>query len=105
MGVALRLALADELGDDAAPSQLIVTAELNLRYRRPVPIGEPLVIRAEHVRSDGRDHFISGRIEAADGESLTLAEARWCYVGNRGAGSRSRHDLQRPEGPDPAPGK
>lgn len=94
MGVAVRVALGRELGDEAAPSAQIVTAELKVRYRRPVPVREPLVVRAEHVRADGHDHFISGRIEDRNGEALTIAEARWRHVGSREADSRSRHDLR-----------
>lgn len=55
----------------------LVTADFQLHYRRPVPLGEPLVVRAELVRADDRDFHVEGRIESEAGEVLTLAEARW----------------------------
>jgi uncharacterized protein (TIGR00369 family) len=55
----------------------LVTVDFQLRYHRPVPLGEPLMVRAELVRADGRDFQVEGRIESETGEVLTLAEARW----------------------------
>jgi hypothetical protein len=42
-----------------------------------VPVGEPLLIRGELVRWEGRDFYVEGRIENQAGEILTSAEARW----------------------------
>ncbi len=61
----------------AEEETVLVTADFQLRYRRPVPLGEPLVVRGELVRADGRDFRVEGRIESEPGEVLTLAEARW----------------------------
>lgn len=80
MGVAVRTALALEIGHDVAASANLVTAEFSLRYRRPVPTGSPLIIRGWQLRSEGRDHFVEGVIESESGERLTLAEARWCHL-------------------------
>ena len=55
----------------------LMTVDFQLRYRRPAPLGESLVIRGELVRSEGRDLHLEGRIESAEGELLTLATARW----------------------------
>jgi uncharacterized protein (TIGR00369 family) len=61
----------------------VVTAEFKLRYRRPVPSGQPLIVRAELQRSEGRDFWVEGVILDAEGERLTVAEARWRSIGRR----------------------
>jgi len=72
---ALGMAARTRFGGEEEPS--LVTADFQLHYRRPVPLGEPLVIRGELVRADDRDFHVEGRIESEAGEALTLAEARW----------------------------
>jgi uncharacterized protein (TIGR00369 family) len=59
----------------------IVTVEFSLRYRRPAPTGTPLRLRGRLVRSEGRDVWVAGAIEDAEGRVLTEAEARWRRVG------------------------
>jgi uncharacterized protein (TIGR00369 family) len=61
----------------------IVTAELRLRYRRPVPAGKPLVIRGHRLRSEGDDVYVEGRICDESGTALTTAESRWRRLGDR----------------------
>ena len=58
----------------------IVTAEFSLRYRRPVPTGEKLIVRGEVSRSDGRSIFIDAAIIDADGNTLTTSNARWVRI-------------------------
>lgn len=80
----IQAALLDEvLGTSAhtafvehVPASL-VTADFSLRYRRPVPVEAPIAICGELVRLEGRNLFVSGRIEDAAGQVLTTAEARW----------------------------
>ena len=55
----------------------VVTAEFKLRYRRPVAVGVPLLVRGTLQRSEGRDAWVEGAICNAEGERLTVAEARW----------------------------
>jgi acyl-coenzyme A thioesterase PaaI-like protein len=55
----------------------IATVEFRIRYRRPVPVEKPLTIRAELVRTEGRDLYMKGQILNAAEEVLTTAEARW----------------------------
>lgn len=55
----------------------IATVEFRIRYRRPVPVEKPLTIRAEFVRTEGRDLYMKGQILNAAQEVLTTAEARW----------------------------
>lgn len=75
MGKAAHLAFED-------PDLRIVTADFTLRYRRPVPVGTPLVARAELVRIEGPNLFIRGALLDADGAELTLGEARWRLIDN-----------------------
>lgn len=59
----------------------IVTAEFNLRYRRPVPTETPLVIRGRIARVEEPNYFLEGEITDASGEVLTRAGARWRRLG------------------------
>jgi acyl-coenzyme A thioesterase PaaI-like protein len=72
MGVAAQLSLPDDAGDAAC-----VTAEMNLRYRAPVPMDGPVVARATVERVEGRDIHVTGLIVGADGQPLTEATSRW----------------------------
>lgn len=62
--------------DDAAWPR-IVTAEFDLRYRRPVPVGIDVRVRAEVVRVSGRDYLAVAEIVGEDGVVLTAATATW----------------------------
>lgn len=44
--------------------QFYVTAELKIRYRKPVPVGEPLILKGHR----GADGGIKGRVAMASGE-------------------------------------
>ncbi len=70
MGLAVHTMLSDE-------DHKIVTAELNVRFRRATPTGEPLLIDAALSRVDGTNLFLTGRIVGPDGAVLTEADARW----------------------------
>lgn len=72
MGVAAQYALPD--GASRAPC---VTAELSVRFLRPVPMDGEVVARAQVVRVDGRDLYVHAEIVAADGAELTTARSRW----------------------------
>ena len=76
MGVAIHRTAGNEDID-------VVTAEFKLRYRRPVPTGQALVVRGELLRSEGRNHWVEGAILDAEGERLTVAEARWVRIERR----------------------
>ncbi|MCC6849687.1 MAG: PaaI family thioesterase [Deltaproteobacteria bacterium] len=53
----------------------VVTGTLSLRYRRPCPTGQPLVVTARIVADEGRYLRIEGVIrKAGSGEVITLAE-------------------------------
>ncbi|MBM4433596.1 MAG: PaaI family thioesterase [Chloroflexi bacterium] len=56
-----------------------VTAKLDVTYRRPVPVGEELRVRAEVVRDRGRAIELHGTVaRASDGE--VLAEAAGLFL-------------------------
>ncbi|GII89806.1 PaaI family thioesterase [Sinosporangium siamense] len=50
-----------------------MTGTLTIRYRRPVPYGEPLVGTAEYTHSEGRKSWVEGRIALPDGTPLVEA--------------------------------
>ncbi len=55
----------------------IVTAEMNLRYRRPVPTDVPLVVRATISRVELPNIHLTAEILDGSSEVLTLATARF----------------------------
>jgi uncharacterized protein (TIGR00369 family) len=55
-----------------------MTAGLDLRYRRPTPLGVPLSAEAKAVRVDGRKTFVESRIIGPDGR--TTAEATAVFI-------------------------
>lgn len=76
MGVAAHRGVDDDPID-------IVTVDFKLRYRRPAPTGQPIRVRGELLRQEGRDFYMAGAIESADGTVLTRAEARWQQIDRR----------------------
>ena len=72
MGVAAQLGL-----EDAETNAPCVTAEMQLAYRRPVPMDDEVVARARLLQIDGRDLHVEGAIVGGDGTLLTTATSRW----------------------------
>ncbi|MCE2390094.1 MAG: PaaI family thioesterase [Proteobacteria bacterium] len=70
----MAFAARDAVDDHTAS---VVTVEMNLKYRRPVPVGAPLLVRVELERRKGRQMFFSGEIRSESGDVLTQAQARW----------------------------
>ncbi len=52
-----------------------MTARLQVRYRRPLPLGERLEVSAEVVRDRGRWLEAEGRLRVLDGPLVTEAKA------------------------------
>jgi uncharacterized protein (TIGR00369 family) len=69
MGMAVRAA--------AGAAAALVTAEFQLRYRKPVRTRTPLTLRANLMRAEPPSYWVEAGIFGADGELLTRAEARW----------------------------
>ena len=70
------------LGDTAAAAAGVwgMTAHLELDYRGPLPVGEPLVFRGHVAESDGRKSLIVGTIALASAPDRPLVEARGLFV-------------------------
>jgi uncharacterized protein (TIGR00369 family) len=71
------LGVAADTGFPEGQAPKLVTVDFQLRYRRPAPVGEKLVLRARFLRREGRDVFVEGEIASQAGELLTRASARW----------------------------
>jgi len=67
-------------GQAPGAERFVVTAHFELDYRRPVPTGVPLLLRARQTGSEGRNYFVEGEICDAEGSALTRASARWVEV-------------------------
>lgn len=70
-------AILDETGgraymDDQHP--FMVTAQLNVRYRKPVPIETPLIVHGEAVERKGRVSKAHSEIRSIAGEVLAEAD-------------------------------
>lgn len=50
-----------------AEGRWMVTARMEVRYRRPVPVGEPLTVVGETVESRGRRLVVRGELRLPDG--------------------------------------
>ncbi|MGY1820771.1 PaaI family thioesterase [Geodermatophilus sp. SYSU D00079] len=60
-----------------------LTATLTVRYRRPVPLGVPLLLAAEAGPADGRRTPATARLVAEDAPDTVLAEAEGLFVALR----------------------
>ncbi|OHB27285.1 MAG: acyl-CoA thioesterase [Desulfuromonadaceae bacterium GWC2_58_13] len=70
-------ALVDEAGIYACRSfgEHFVTAELNIKYKAPVPIDQDLIVSAEVIESRRRIFSVVGKIELA-GKVLVESQSR-----------------------------
>ncbi|XP_058862167.1 acyl-coenzyme A thioesterase THEM4-like isoform X1 [Acipenser ruthenus] len=57
----------------------VMTANLNINYRNPIPLGSVVLVECELDRTEGRKTFVSCRITSADGSKLH-AEATALFV-------------------------
>jgi acyl-coenzyme A thioesterase PaaI-like protein len=60
---------------DGSPSGFAVTSQLSIRYRKPVPVGQPLNLLGHAGPRKGRISKATGEIIAQDGTVLAEAEA------------------------------
>ena len=56
------------------PPRLVVTGKLNIRYRKPVPVGKPLWLVGKAVEDKGRICISRGQVLDANGDLLAEAE-------------------------------
>ena len=52
-----------------------LTAQMEVKFRRPLPIGEPVTVTAQVTREGGRWLELVGEVRSSDGETLTEAKA------------------------------
>ncbi|KAH8697328.1 thioesterase family protein [Talaromyces proteolyticus] len=67
----------------ALPNGVVVTANLNIDYRRPVEADKYLVLRATTVKVEGRKAWVEGRLESlpeGDEEPVVFVEAKGLFV-------------------------
>lgn len=64
-----------QMGDDPENPRFMFTARLELRYRKNVPVGQPLHLVGKALKSKGRTATASGKIFGPDGVLLAEAEA------------------------------
>ncbi|GAA5960251.1 hypothetical protein JCM21900_002440 [Sporobolomyces salmonicolor] len=77
-GGLLATVLDESLGRTAflnLPTNIGVTATLNLKYRKPTFANQYIVIRTSVTEQKGRKAWVKGRIENTEGEVLVEAEA------------------------------
>ena len=64
----------------AATHRLFLTAELTVRFKRPVPGGEPIVVTGRMTELTGRVALAQGRIEDSRGRLLAMARGRFVLL-------------------------
>ncbi|GAA5969229.1 hypothetical protein JCM3765_007250 [Sporobolomyces pararoseus] len=77
-GGLLATVLDESLGRTALlnlPTNIGVTATLNLKYKKPTFAAQYIVIKTQLVDQKGRKAWVKGRIENTEGENLVEAEA------------------------------
>jgi acyl-coenzyme A thioesterase PaaI-like protein len=63
------------LNDESA-----VTAEMNIEYRKPVPIGKPILVEGWQEEEKGRNRFRVAEIRDPDGNLLARGKGRFVIV-------------------------
>ncbi|KAK5211159.1 hypothetical protein LTR41_003771 [Exophiala xenobiotica] len=58
-------------GESTAPMSSVMTAELTIKYRRPVPTGEVLLVRTWIDKMEGRKIVVRAAVEDQDGQVLS----------------------------------
>ena len=70
-------------GFGSLPKRIGMTAYLNVNYRKPVPAGSYLILRAQTIKSEGRKVWVKGTIGVL-GKGIkpsdTLVEAEALYI-------------------------
>lgn len=64
-----------EMDASGKPTRFLVTASLNIRYRKPVPIGMELKLRGYLLKDTGRVATVKGEIRDDQGQLLAEADA------------------------------
>jgi acyl-coenzyme A thioesterase PaaI-like protein len=72
-------ALLDEVMGfmNAIHGDMAFTAQLDITYHAPTPVGEPIIARAWLERSDGRKRYVIGQLHAND---VLIASAKGLFI-------------------------
>ena len=68
----------------AAAGERGMTAEVTVRFRKPVPLGAPVVVRGAVAEQRGRLLRVTSRVESPDGTLLASAEGSFVSAGPLG---------------------
>lgn len=60
---------------------LAVTAELSVRFVRPITVGETIIVRARLLERRGRTFRVKAGASSPDGTEVARAESRCFYMG------------------------
>lgn len=81
-GGAIAAVLDEAMGTCAwMNGHMVVAVNIDVDYRRMVPLGQPLVLRCALTRVEGRKVFAHGDLCTADGEILAESEGIFVVVG------------------------
>jgi uncharacterized protein (TIGR00369 family) len=74
--------LLDEAMSKANRAREVVamTRQLEIDYLRPVPLRQPLTLRAAHVRAEGRVHHCTAELVNAGGDILARGKALFIAI-------------------------
>ena len=74
--------LLDEAMGKAARfhSENVVTADLRVEYKRPIPVNAPITVEGFVTRRDGRQLYHEGEIRNEAGELLARGEGRFVVI-------------------------
>lgn len=62
---------------------IAVTAELKVRYLRPVDVNKEIVVEAFETQQSGKNLFYTGEIRNEAGEMLARGEGRFVVIGQK----------------------
>lgn len=61
----------------------ILTVKLEIRFRRPVPVGSKLIVRANMDGNEGKFILTGGRILSSDGKVLVTAKGTFAEISKK----------------------
>lgn len=59
---------------------MVMTAQMTVNYRRPVPLGMPLTAHAQVVKADGRKIYTAGQLRLEDGSVAVETDGLFIVV-------------------------
>lgn len=78
---------------DGEPPRFMVTAELKIRYKKPVPINTPIKITGHRIKDNGRVGQASGEIIGPEGDVLVTGEITVVNMPGKAMGSSELSEL------------